>query len=390
MRKPVLLSVILLFTALCSFSQSQKKKTTALQPADLEKEMLSAYLGHMKIKDDSSSRRIIVPGTDTFHYTPRFLYIRGTELFPAVKEDSIGFTLQPKSGQAQPLMLENGTTAYFNHCLGMSIHKTDSLYPVVVKIKKLAITETRRDVLYDDCKIFFEYVFECRYNNKNIPLTSYAGEASMRVVLGTRKAYDSLIRQSINTVVPRIDELMEEAMDKIPDLCKAVNHTIDFRSNGPGSDTLFYNGQSPFLSWSDYTGITSNEDQFISYGGIFFQPEVNYKEGRLNIATQIGTCFIKSLSLAGDNVRKAEVLRHENYRLKLIHYYTLKLKSELEKMQLTMDNYKDELNTAFLSINAEMKAAQEAYNSETRFGLKKKDQQKWEESIHDRLTEFSQ
>ena len=390
MRLCTLCLLIMLCATSRLSSQVSKKSRGPLKPADLEKEMQNQYLSYTKLKDDSNARKKINPFSDSFHFTPKYIYIQQTELFPELKDDSVGFTLQPKSGSTQLLTFEKGTTAFFNNYLEKSINKVDSLYPVVLKIKKINISETRVDAIYDDCKLDFEYVFECRYRNKTTSLTSYSGNARIRVLLGMRKAYDSLVQQTLQDVIPKIDEMMNEAIDKIPDLCKAVNHKIYFRDNVEGRDTIFYNGQSPLLSWNDYTGITSNENQFSSYGGIFFQPDADYKRGVLNISTTIGTCFIKNMSLAGDNARKEEILRHENYRLKLIHCYTLKLKKQLEGLQLTIDNYRDELNKTFATVNAEMKIALDAYSSETRFGLKKKEQQKWEASIQEKQADFSQ
>ena len=389
MRQLSLLFLTLLCISFHLFSQAKKKSIEPQKPADLEKEMQSRYIAHFKIKDDSNAVKIITLKTDSFHFTPKYLYIRQAELFPGLTDDSVGFTLQPKSGKTQAIAFENGTTAYFNNYLSKSISKEDSLYPVILKVKKLTIAETRTEVIYDDCKLEFEYVFECRYKGKTVPLTNYSGSARTRVMMGMKKPYDSLVQESIRDIIPKIDEMMVEAIDKLPDLCKAVNHTINFRANTAGGDTIFFNGQSPVLTWSDYTAITSNESQFMSYGGIFFQPEADYKQGYLNISTRIGTCFIKNQSLAGDNVRKDEILRHENYGLKLTHCYTLKLKKELEELALTTDNYRAELNKTFEAVNAEMKTAMDSYNNETRFGMKKKEQQRWEESIQDKLADFS-
>ena len=56
---------------------------------------------------------------------------------------------------------------------------------------------------------------------------------------------------------------------------------------------------------------------------------------------------------------------------------------------VTPSLYRAELNKTFEAVNAEMKTAMDSYNNETRFGMKKKEQQRWEESIQDKLADFS-
>jgi len=152
----------MLFATSYAFSQVKKKLNQAAVPADFEKEMLKEYIQHMKIKDDTSARKIIKSKAGSFYFAPKYFYIQQIEIFPELKDDSAGFTLQPKSGKMQTLAFEKGTIGFFKNHLDKSIARVDSLYPVTIRIKKLNITEKRTDIIYDDCILKFEYVFECR------------------------------------------------------------------------------------------------------------------------------------------------------------------------------------------------------------------------------------
>ncbi|HLK27349.1 MAG TPA: hypothetical protein VKT28_02125, partial [Puia sp.] len=123
-----------------------------------------------------------------------------------------------------------------------------------------------------------------------------------------------------------------------------------------------------------------------SYIGLLMQPDFNYKNGILEISVNVGTYFSKGFSWVKGNAQQPKVLLHEQYRMRLAHYYTLQLKKKLEKASLTYENYAKNIQQIYHDINDAANVEMRQYDSETKFGITKKEQEKWQKKIEDELS----
>jgi hypothetical protein len=386
MRIKTTLTSFFLLTILQLCAQAIRKSTPPAKLKDFEQEATAQYIKYHKIKDDTARVRLIKQRNDTIQIRPSYFYIKEVEADSSINNDSIGFFLQPKSVQKQALTLEKGTISFFTNYLNQYVAKNDTLYPIVLKVKKISITEKRVESIYDEGKLVYEYEFIYKYKDKPIRLSGYSGSSGLQVVLGGKKPYDSLIYNSLHDILPQIDEQFPDMINNNAIFCKGIRTQVHLQTQSVNfiGDTLFYN-ENHALSWDDYKGITSSEDQMASYMGILFKPESDYKNGYLSLRIRIGACFMKNMSPAGDLVRRDDILNHEQYKFKILWYYTQVLKKKLNGLQLSPENFDQEISNAYNEINEKMRSDSNRYDEETRFGTKKKEQSRWEKTIDNEL-----
>jgi hypothetical protein len=372
-KKIFLISNCILFSAVL-FAQPSKTKSKTKLP-DIPFSFLAKDL---KLKDDPSPVKKLEFKSDSLIFTPKNFYIEAVEDNTG-QIDSVGFILQPKSGKQQKLVFEGGIAEGFKKYYSTAIKKDTTLYPMILSIKKFMITEKRED-FYDKGTIDFAIEFISNYKGKRMPLSNYSGGGYLNTFLGKKKSYDSLFVYKESDYLTRLDELMEKAINEIPDFAKGTKINVTISDNNQSEDTIYFR-DSRMLDWSDYRGNGDEDNQINSGIMIPYEMDADYKDQYLNFNITIATAFVPSESSAGRNVRTASILNHEFYRFKLAHVYTLRLAKKFKALALTRENARQEVSKAYNEIYKALSAELKDYDNQTAFSGKKKEQTAWEDKI---------
>ncbi len=385
LKKNILLLIILLTAPFLLTAQKKKPGTTP------KKDAYKEYQKQFSFTDDPAPVKYIKPYLDTSKYIPKHFYI--AEINDSTgSNDSVGFTLQPKSGKKQRLAFEGGLQSAFTISVDKKLTKDSTLYPLIFNIRKFSITEIREKP-YDNASFNYQYEFLYRYKNKLEKITGYSGRGYMLTPVGMKKKYDSLLNASLERQFTAVDETMAEGIEKSPMFCKGVKLTVTMRQDdgAPANDTIFFDTNRE-LTWADFkSDARGAENTFASYIGLSFDPdEITYTNAFYNINVNIGASFIKSASWIGKAVKEQAVLYHMRYRLKLAAVYALKLKKRLQATTFTCDNFNGELRTAYTDVYKDLNVAMDKFDHETKYGQNKKDELRWEQSIETQLDEVQQ
>jgi hypothetical protein len=343
------------------------------------------YIKSLKLKDDPAPVKKIQLKTDSVQFKPANYFILSVE-DSTHSNDSIGFVLQPKSGNKQKLMFENGTVAAFTKFAGKRVLRDSLLYPISIRVTQLDIEETRIRKVYDQTEIHYKYEFISQFKNKPLSVYSISGNGTFRTPLGQTKNYDSAIALGLANAWSQLDKGMEEITDKDPAFSKGVKKNIVLKTddkNNP-SDSIFYDGNYE-LQWDDFKGSSVQNEGIESYVGILVDPDIAYKDRFIQISIRVGTYFARNYSWAKGNAVQPKVLLHEQYRMHLVQSYTLGLKKKLADAPLTYENYAKLLQQLYHETIDAATAELKRYDDETKMGLAKKEQEKWQKKIEENL-----
>jgi len=343
------------------------------------------YIKSLKLKDDPASVKILQFKTDSLQYKPSNYFIISVE-DSTKTNDSIGFALQPKSGNKQKLMFQNGTAAALTRYATRHVARDSSLYPISIRVSQLDIEETRIRKIYDQTEIHYKYEFVSQFKNKPLVIYSISGNGTLRTPLEQLKNYDSAIALGLENAWAQLDKGMGEVTEKDPAFSKGVKKNISVKTdNGNNSsDSIFYDGHYE-LQWDDFKGSSVQNEGIESYVGILIEPDIAYKNKFIEISITVGTFFAKNYSWAKGNTVQPKVLLHEQYRMRLVQYYTLGLQKKLVNAALTYENYAKILQQLYHeTIDAAM-AELKQYDEETKIGTAKKEQEKWQKKIEANL-----
>jgi hypothetical protein len=359
----------------------QTKKPTVIKPRVAP----PAMQGASRLKDDPAPVKYIDPKYDTTHYAPTNFYISAV-VDETGTHDSIGYSFQPKSGKPQQLSLKGGVKEYFTRYANDVIKRDSSLYPAILVVKELSITDERFKNLGDETTMKFKLQVYSVYKNDTVEITHYSGQRLFRTGLGDKKDYDSMLPRTV-TLWPHVDNIFKEATETMATFCKGVKVRVHTRSQGASPDSLFYNPQRP-LSWDDYRGEAEAPDRMLSYIFINYDADAVYDKGYLVVDVDVSTVFLPKDSWVHGRMEKPETLAHDNYKFRLAYLHMLLLKKEIEGLNLTFDNYKTEIPAAYKKRNKQAQAEVMAYDKETGYGTRKKEQVRWQQTIDDAIAEL--
>ncbi|SMO83654.1 DUF922 domain-containing protein [Solitalea koreensis] len=148
-------------------------------------------------------------------------------------------------------------------------------------------------------------------------------------------------------------------------------------------DTVFYSFDRP-LSWNDFSGKSrsQNNNAAMSFTGFGYQARISSREDTLRIRIEIMVYFQKSASWVLSGYHTDYVLAHEQ-----LHFDIARIAAENFKNKLKVRedfNYQDAdsiMQYEYLEAYREMNKLQDAYDTETRHGLDKEAQAKWQKKV---------
>lgn len=316
---------------------------------------------------------------DTAIYHPVRFYIASVEDSSGF-HDSLGNFMRSQIAPVEKYTLKGGTVAEFSDYLSSTVKKDTIFYPVVFRIKKLVIEEKPRDRYVVSGKLNYEYECEVTVDSRKIKLISYTGGGSFEQFYLRKRQYDSIINNSLSGLWKSVDENMERLMNSDPAFCQGVKVDVLQRIKSETEDTLFYDGNTD-LTWEDYKGHIKEPNAYFTYMNLYFSARFNYENRHIKVAVQMGACMNRPLSWVDEPAMKSQILLHEQYRFKLLNNYALKLKKALESGTFSCDQYTREIQD--LNQQMETKASEEiqAYDYETKHGMRKKEQLLWQKRI---------
>ena len=129
----------------------------------------------------------------------------------------------------------------------------------------------------------------------------------------------------------------------------------------------------------------NNDAVAITSSGFLFKAGFRNKNGKAILNILVDCSFDKQLSWMKDKGKNEYILSHEQHHFDISYISTLLFIKKLKQASLTVDNYKDQLQTIYNNAINNMEQLQSKYDIETSNGLLKDKQEIWNNKINQQL-----
>lgn len=158
-------------------------------------------------------------------------------------------------------------------------------------------------------------------------------------------------------------------------------------TNSSSIDTIYFAHTQP-LVWKDFKGLPQQKGMAIAETASGFGFSAGFKminnKGSLNI--NVFCYFDKSKSWVKSGSQSDYALQHEQNHFTISYIATHYFYQQLKKAKFTRFNYNQLLNQIYTNSMQKLQQMQNQYDSETRNGINKEQQAKWNTKINSQLS----
>jgi hypothetical protein len=307
---------------------------------------------------------------------------------PGALGNQFGETPPNVPAHATPLVLSGEALSRF---LKAANRRSDaSLYPVVIRVKKLRFSEKLATPRQAEGQLAATLAFEVLRNGTRTPLTEFegGGRYSRPLSLPATELNASLLQQTLENALRYLDQWLLRNAAGQESLAKRVR--ITFRPDPALTDvgdTVFYNPRRP-LRWDDFraaprSGKNYGAAVFSSFG---YEATSRTVGGVVEVAMTVKVYELKNSSWAWESAKNDYALRHEQLHFDITRLVAGRFRQRLLAEDLAPDEYDARIQYLFLDAFREMNRLQEQYDAETAHSVNRAAQARWDAKITEELT----
>lgn len=321
-------------------------------------------------------------------FTPDEFYIAG--LVDERKDPSAVAWLIPtgsNGGKTQAVDLEGGGKKAIGDFLVNSFQQDKSLRPLIVRLKACRIVERPDGNGAVEGELTLEMAFDLQKEKSRVHLVDYRGGVKYKRSANQKGTAASGLQRALTGALEFLHQWMQQEADTNPKLANSVVVIFEDQVENADNDTVFYNPSRP-LVWDDFRA----EPQGRQYSASIF-PSFAWEggstviDGVIHLNLKVKVYMLKSSSWV--RTPSAYGLNHEQRHFDIVKIVVERFKKRLLDMPLTPDDYEGVLGYQYLETYREMNRLQDQYEEETRNGMNKEAQQKWNQWIDEELRSFS-
>src|SRR5690554_3950876 len=321
-------------------------------------------------------------------FTPDEFYIAG--LLDLRKDPSAVAWLIPtgsKDGKTQAVDLEGGGKKAIENFLTNSFQQDKSLRPVLVRLKTCRIIERTGGNGAIDGELTLEIAFDLQKEKSSVHLVDYRGGVKYKRSANQRGTAASGLQRALTGALEFLHEWMQREVDTNPKLAESVIVIFEDQVENVDNDTVFYNPSRP-LVWDDFRAEPRGGKYSASiFPSFAWEGGSRVVDGTIYLNLKVKVYMLKSSSWV--RTTSAYGLNHEQRHFDIVKIVVERFKKRLLDMPLTPDDYEGVLGYQYLETYREMNRLQDQYEEETKNGMNKAAQQKWNEWIDEELRSFS-
>jgi hypothetical protein len=293
--------------------------------------------------------------------------------------------LLPASGSLSAVKykadVKGGVVAAVKQFADYAIPVNKALRPVVVRIKKLKLTETTMADGRVEGQLELQLLFELKKEDGNAHLIDYP--AATTYYRSATQQYDTglLISRALVAGLDFFNKWINREADTNIKLAKRVTLIFNDYSEQPEGDTIYYSANRP-LTWEDFRDKPRGAKYIAEV-----LPSLGYTE-RVEVIKSVVVVMVsmrvflpKSAAWVKPEGRTTYALNHEQRHFDIVAIIARHFKQALMAMKLPVDNYDGYINVQYLDSYREMNQLQEQYDNETSHGTNQYYQQEWNMKI---------
>lgn len=154
----------------------------------------------------------------------------------------------------------------------------------------------------------------------------------------------------------------------------------------PVRETIYYNTGKK-LSWNDFQGTATGNPLVaaLTFSGFGYSASVRTVNGKGDLNIKVYCYFSKPQSWVREGKANLYVLTHEQHHFDISYIATMLFMDKLQSTKFTLSNYKEQLARIYNECSRIMNKMQDDYDSQTKNGQVKTEQEKWNGIIDNRL-----
>lgn len=277
--------------------------------------------------------------------------------------------------------LQGGTATAVKQFADNAIPVNKMLRPVVIRIKKLKLTETAMADGRIEGQLDIQLWFELKKAEDNVHLIDYP--AATTYYRGAGQQYDTgaLISRALEAGLVYFNRWMNREAGTNIKLAKGVKLIFTDYSEQPEGDTIYYSAKRP-LTWNDFQDKARGEKYVAEVQPSFgYTEQVEVVKSVVVVKISMRVFLPKSAAWVKPEGRTDYALNHEQRHFDIVAVIARHFKRALMTMKLPVDNYDGYINVQYLDSYREMNQLQDQYDNETSHGTNQYYQREWNMKI---------
>jgi hypothetical protein len=305
------------------------------------------------------------------------------------KMQSIGNIYTDGATISSPIFLQNGISSYLRKNLDSEmIHKRDP-YFVNLALDQFNFQENIDKNKLINGEFNFRGSFFILKDSDSINIFQFKYEVKYkRQAYETEKLYE-LILSKTKELNGRLEKWFKENYEKNPKLARHVTViATDFTPNEIDSDTLYFFQRKVVLD--DFTPKTKSSGRFAAaiFTSMGYQAFVKMSNDTIYLNLEVKVYQIKGMSWILESEKTQYVLDHEQTHFNITQLVAEKFKERLHEEALPPQDYDSRIQFLYLDYYRMINRMQNIYDDETRHGVNKTEQARWEKYVENELKKY--
>lgn len=281
--------------------------------------------------------------------------------------------------------LEGGCQQAINKFVNSSISQNAKLRPVVIRLKKLTIAENAANAGRIEGHVNLIISFELKRGDDTLHLLDYTGGVKYNRLVKQTEVIEPALSKSLQAAFKYFNNWISRNAGENEKLAKTLTISLTDFSGNSGDDTIYYSKSRP-LKWNDFTGkIQRSKYAAVVAPGFGYDEEKEVVDGVIRIKMAVKVYVAKSGSWVKEGSRDTYSLNHEQRHFDLVKLVAERFKQKLHPGSLPIGNYDGIINFEYIESYREMNNLQKKYDEETRHGLDRVAQDRWNQYIDKEL-----
>lgn len=319
-------------------------------------------------------------------FTPTEYYLADI-IDQRIDKTKVGMLLLPDLAGPQAVDLKGGGKASLSAYMLHSMPRDNSLRPIQVTIHQSDIIEKRGATGIIEGDIKLNLSFDFINGDEPIHLVNYRGGVSYRRSASQPGLVEPALRKSLGAAMQYFHDWIEKEAGENVLLTRGVNISIVDVVNNPDSDTVFHAKDRP-LVFDDFRARPRPGSRFAAsiFASFSFDVESEIVAGILDVKIRSKVFMLKDQSWARSESNNEYTLNHEQRHFDIAKIVMEKLKVTILNLEIYPDEWDSVINYYYLEAFREMNQLQDRYDKETRHGLDRGAQDRWNRMLDQALS----
>jgi hypothetical protein len=290
------------------------------------------------------------------------------------------------AGKPQAIDLQGGGQAALRSFLQQGLPANKKLRPVVIRLKELQVKETAATAGRVAGNVSVVMEFETVRDGETIPLLSYKGGGRYERPASRNEVTEPALRQSLVEALRYLNTWMDREANTNHKLARGIKVTFTDYTAPSDLDTVFYDPRRP-LNWKDFQANVNRSSRFAAtvFPSFGYDGDSRVVDGIIHLNLTMKVYVLKSSSWVKDSAQNPYALNHEQRHFDIVKLVAERFKQKIKPEDLSLSDYNSNVQYHFIESYREMNKLQEQYDGETRHGLDKAAQERWNQTIDTQL-----